>query len=122
MSQFYTSGGQHTGVLASAAVLPMISFRMDWLDLLAVQGTIKSFLQHHSLKSSILWRSAFFTVQVSHRNLTLLLGLLAKIKCSIHTSFSINILKEKETEEELVVFNIILIKVKDESLHLDFLI
>ena len=39
----------------------LISFRMDWLDLLAVQGTLKSLLQHHSLKASILWRSAFFT-------------------------------------------------------------
>ena len=44
----------------------MISFRMDWLDLLAVQGTLKSLLQHHSSKASILWRSAFFTVQLSH--------------------------------------------------------
>ena len=43
-----------------------ISFRMDWLDLLAVQGTHKSLLQHHSSKASILWRSAFFTVQLSH--------------------------------------------------------
>ena len=44
----------------------LISFRMDWLDLLAVQGTLKSFLQHHSSKASILWCSAFFTVQLSH--------------------------------------------------------
>ena len=43
-----------------------ISFRMDWLDLLAVQGTLKSLLQHHSSKASILWCSAFFTVQLSH--------------------------------------------------------
>ena len=43
----------------------LISFRMDWLDLLAVQGTLKS-LQHHSSKASILWCSAFFTVQLSH--------------------------------------------------------
>jgi len=43
-----------------------ISFRMDWLDLLAVQGTLKSLLQHHSSKASILWHSAFFTVQLSH--------------------------------------------------------
>ena len=43
-----------------------ISFRMDWLDLLAVQGTLKSLLQHHSSKASILRRSAFFTVQLSH--------------------------------------------------------
>ena len=44
----------------------LISFRIDWLDLLAVQGTLKSLLQHHSSKASILWRSAFFTVQLSH--------------------------------------------------------
>ena len=43
----------------------LISFRMDWLDLLAVQGTVKSLLQHHSSNASILWRSAFFTVQLS---------------------------------------------------------
>ena len=44
----------------------LISFRMDWLDLLAVQGTLKSLLQHHSSKTSILWHSAFFIVQLSH--------------------------------------------------------
>ena len=44
----------------------LISFRVDWLDLLAVQGTVKSLLQHHSLKASILQRSAFYMVQVSH--------------------------------------------------------
>uniref|UniRef100_A0AC11DCS2 Uncharacterized protein n=1 Tax=Ovis aries TaxID=9940 RepID=A0AC11DCS2_SHEEP len=48
----------------------MISFRMDWLDLLAVQGTLKSLLQHHSSKASILQRSAFFTVQLSHPYMT----------------------------------------------------
>ena len=48
----------------------LISFRMDWLDLLAVQGTLKSLLQHHSSKASILRRSAFFTVQLSHPYLT----------------------------------------------------
>ena len=48
----------------------LISFRMDWLDLLAVQGTLKSFLQHHSSKASVLWRSAFFTVQLSHPYMT----------------------------------------------------
>ena len=48
----------------------LISFRMDWLDLLAVQGTLKSLLQHHSSKASILWRSAFFTVQLSHQYMT----------------------------------------------------
>jgi len=48
----------------------LISFRMDWLDLLAVQGTLKSLLQHHSSKASILRRSAFFTVQLSHPYMT----------------------------------------------------
>ena len=48
----------------------MISFRMDWLHLLAVQGTLKSLLQHHSSKGSILWHSAFFIVQLSHPYLT----------------------------------------------------
>ena len=48
----------------------LISFRMDWLDLLAVQGTLKSLLQHHSSKASILLHSAFFTVQLSHPNMT----------------------------------------------------
>ena len=48
----------------------LISFRMDWLDLLEVQGTLKSLLQHHSSKASILWRSAFFTVQLSHPYMT----------------------------------------------------
>ena len=48
----------------------LISFRMDWLDLLAVQGTLKSLPQRHSSKASILWRSAFFTVQLSHPYMT----------------------------------------------------
>ena len=48
----------------------LISFRMDWLDLLAVQGTLKSLLQHHSSKASILWCSAFFIVQLSYLYMT----------------------------------------------------
>ena len=48
----------------------LISFRMDWLDLLAVQGTLKSLLQHHSSKASILWCSAFFIFQLSHPQMT----------------------------------------------------
>ena len=54
----------------SNAYSGLISFRMDWLDLLAVQGTLKSLLQHHSSKASILQRSAFFTVQLSHPYMT----------------------------------------------------
>ena len=48
----------------------LISFRMDWLDLLVVQGTLKSLLQHHSSKASIFWCSSFFTVQLSHLHMT----------------------------------------------------
>ena len=48
----------------------LISFRIDWFDLLAVQGTLKSLLQPHSLKASILWLSAFFMVQLSHPHMT----------------------------------------------------
>ena len=75
MSQFFASDSQSIGVSASASVLPMnnpglISFRMDWLDFLAVQGTLKSLLQHHSSKASILQRSAFFIVQLSHPYMT----------------------------------------------------
>ena len=75
MSQFFALGGQSIGVSASTSVLTMniqglVSFRMDWLDLLAVQGTLKSLLQHHSSKASILRHSAFFIVQLSHPYMT----------------------------------------------------
>ena len=53
-------------IIPSKEIPGLISFRMDWLDLLAVQGALKSLLQHHSSKASILWRSAFFIVQLSH--------------------------------------------------------
>ena len=84
MSQLFASGGQSIGVSASTSVLRneysgLISFRMDWLDLLAVQGTLKSLLQHHSSKASILQCSANFIVQLSHPYMTagMILG-----KCS----------------------------------------
>ena len=70
VNQFFESGGQSIGVSASTSVLPMNSFRMDWLDLLAVQGTLKRLLQHHSSKASILCCSAFFIVQLSHPYMT----------------------------------------------------
>ena len=57
-------------IIPSKEIPRLISFRMDWLDLLAVQGTLKSLLQHHSSKASILGRSAFFTVQLSHPYMT----------------------------------------------------
>ena len=75
MSQFFVSGGQSIGV-SSFSINPsngysgLISFRMDWLDLLAVQGTLKSLLQHHSSKASVLQHTAFFMVQLSHPYMT----------------------------------------------------
>ena len=68
MIQLFASGGQSAGASASASneYSGLISFRIDWFDLLAVQGTVKSLLQHHNLKASILWHSAFFMVQLSH--------------------------------------------------------
>ena len=57
-------------IIPSKEHLGLISFRMDWLDLLAVQGTLKSLLQHHSSKTSILWHSAFFKVRLSHPYMT----------------------------------------------------
>ena len=57
-------------IIPSREIPGLISFRMDWSDLLAVQGTLKSLLQHHSSKASILWCSAFFTVQLSHPYMT----------------------------------------------------
>ena len=74
MSQLFMLGGQNIGV--SAPLSPSneysgwISFRFDWFDLLAVQGTLKSLLQHHSSKASILQCSAFFIVQLSHPYMT----------------------------------------------------
>ena len=75
MSQFFASGGKSIGVSATALspsseYSGLISFRIDWLDILAVQGTRKSLLQHHSSKASILKCSAFFRVQLSYPYMT----------------------------------------------------
>ena len=72
MSQVFASGGQSIGfsIHPSSEYSGLIYFRMDWLDLLAVQGTLKSLLQHHSSKASILRCSAFFIVQLSHPYMT----------------------------------------------------
>ena len=74
MNQFFSSGGQSVGVSASASVFPMnvrlISFRIDWFDFLAVQGTLKNLLQHHSSKASVLRCSALLMVQPSHLHVT----------------------------------------------------
>ena len=73
MSQLFASGGQSIGAPASTSILlhpGLISFRMDWLDLLAAQGTPKSLLQYHSSKASVLQCSTFFIVQLSHPYMT----------------------------------------------------
>ena len=75
MSQFFTSGGQNIGsfsfnISPSNEYSGLIFFRILWLDFLAVQGSLKRLLQHHSSKASILWRSAFFTVQLSYPYMT----------------------------------------------------
>ena len=75
VSQFLASDGQSIRVFSFSITLSnkysgLISFRMDWLDLLAVQGILKSLLQQHSSKASLLQRSAFFVVQLSHAYMT----------------------------------------------------
>ena len=75
MSQLFASGGQNIGsfsfkISPSSEHPGLISFGMDWLDLLAVQGTLKSLLHHHCSKASILQQSAFFIVQLSHPYMT----------------------------------------------------
>ena len=69
---YFASGGKNIGISISPSSehSGLISFRMDWLDILAVQGTLKSLLQHHSSKASILQCSAFFLVQFSHPCMT----------------------------------------------------
>ena len=93
MSQFFASGGQSIRVSGFSISLfneysGLISFRIDWLELLAAQEILKSLLQHHSSKASILWRSAFFIVQLTsiheywknHRKLLHLLFLFHQAK------------------------------------------
>ena len=74
-SQFFASGGQSIksfsfSISASNEYSGLISFRMEWLDLLAVQLTLNCLLQHHSSKASVLWHLAFFIVQLSHPYMT----------------------------------------------------
>ena len=72
MSQFFTSGGSFGfNISPFNEYSGLISFRMNWLDLHAVQRTLKSLLQHHSSEASVLWCSAFFIVQISHPYLTI---------------------------------------------------
>ena len=88
MIQLFSSGGQTIGVSASTSVLPMNTqdcFRMYWLDLLAVCGTLKSFLQHHISKASILWHSAFFTWSLG----------ICKFKVRLKTTWTVKIKLQK---------------------------
>ena len=70
VNQFFISGGQSIGATAFNEYSGLISSRIDWMDLLAAQGTLKHFLQHHSSKASILQCSAFFMAQLSHLYIT----------------------------------------------------
>ena len=75
MSQLFASGGpgywsSSFNISPSSEYSGLISFRIDWLDLLAVQGTLKNVLYHHNSKASILWHAAFFIVQLSHAYVT----------------------------------------------------
>ena len=85
MSQLFASGGQSIGASTSASVLAMntqcwFPFRIDWFHLLIAQETLKSLLQHHNSKASILWCLVFFMIQLSHPYVTWLFGaLLAKL-------------------------------------------
>ena len=80
MSQLFTSGGQRMywslnfSISSSNEYSGLVSFRIDWFDLLAVQGSLRSLLQHHSLKASILWYSAFFRRRRWHSTPVLLPG------------------------------------------------
>ena len=95
MSQLFESGGQIIGDSASVSSSPsnehsgLISFRIDWLDLLALQGTLKSLLQHHSSKASILWHSAFFMVQLSHPYITIGKTMALTLQTSVSTVMSL---------------------------------
>ena len=74
MSSLFVSDGQKYwsfSIIPSNEYSGLISFRIDWFDILVVQGTLKSLPQHHGSKASILWRSAFFTVQLSYPYMTI---------------------------------------------------
>ena len=70
MSQFFASGCHSLNISPYNEYSGLISFRINWFDLLAVQTTLKSLLQHHSSKASVLWHSAFCMVQLSHPHMT----------------------------------------------------
>ena len=96
----------------------LISFRMDWLDLLAVQGTFKSLLQHHSSKASILWSSAFFIVQLSHPYMTIwktialtrrtFVGKVMSLLFNMLSGLIITFLSRRNLKDHLIAFHLIL--------------
>ena len=102
MSQLFTWGAKvlefQLRIIPSKEIPGLISFRMDWLDLLAVQRTLKSLLQYHSSKASILWRSAFFTVVYQNSNKGQISDLPWNSRlssCSHHTLIFMHLLKYK---------------------------
>ena len=108
MSQFFASGGQSIRVSASASLLPMntqglISFKMDWLDLFAVQGIFKSLLQHHSSNASILQRSAFFTAQLSHPYMTTMILEPPQVKSDTFSTVSPSIFYEEMGPDAMIL-------------------
>ena len=94
-------------IIPSKETPGLISFRMDWLDLLAVQWTLKSLLQHHSSKASILQRSAFFTVQLSHPYMTT--GKTIALTTKTRTEWYPGKKVSKCIKEELILYTILLI-------------
>ena len=86
--------GKLVSIISSNEHPALISFRMDWLDLLSVQGTLKSLLQHHSSKASVLWCSDFFMVKLSHLYMTTEKSSLLDL-CANHSNPSANMLSIK---------------------------
>jgi len=84
-SQLFALGGQSIGfsISPSSEFSGLIFFRIDWFDLLAVQGTLKNLLQHHNSKVSILWRSAFFMVHLSHPHMTTVKTIALTLRTSV---------------------------------------
>ena len=109
MSQLFAWSSQSIGTSASAPVLPLniqlISFRIGWFDLPAVQGTLKSFLQHHCLKASILWCSVFFLTQLSHPYMTT--GKIIALTTQIFVSKVMSLLFNSFSSKEQASFNFV---------------
>ena len=95
MSRLFSSDDQNTAASASASVLPttyseLIPLKIDWFDLLAVQGTFRSLVQHCSPKASILWCSAFFTVQLSQSYVTIWKSIVLTVQTVVRRVMSVS--------------------------------